>query len=182
MRSFGLRSVVPGRYHPGTLTRHVLFPGTFDPPTLGHVDLVRRALRLFDQVTVALAEHPTKKALFDFEARLSLLERSTAGLGEVTVVRLEGLVVHACADLGCDAILRGVRNGTDYDYEAQMAGTNRRLLPSVETVLLSTSSELAHITSTLVRQVASMGGDASELVPAPVAEALRERFGPPRRL
>ena len=179
-RSF--RRPVQRGYDPLTLSKHVLFPGTFDPPTLGHVDLIRRGLRLFERVTVALAKHPTKQALFSFEERLALLEESTADLPGVGVVRLEGLVVHAAADLGCDAILRGVRTGSDYDYESQMAGTNRSLLPSVETVLLSTAPELAHVTSTLVRQVASMGGDPTTLVPGPVSAALRERFGAPREL
>jgi len=158
------------------MSTHLLFPGTFDPPTLGHVDLVRRGRALFDRVTVAIAEHPTKDALFDEEERLRLFRASVAGLEGVEVVRLPGLVVEGCARLECDAILRGVRSGSEYDYEARMAATNRALEPGFETVLLATSPELAHITSTLVRQIARMGGDASRFVPEPVAEALRERF------
>ncbi len=160
---------------------HALIPGTFDPPTLGHVDLVQRARRLFERVTVGVAEHPTKAALFSRDERVALLNACFAAddggdLGTVVVTHLPGLVVDGCEALGVDAIVRGVRSGTDYDYEAQMAATNRALLPRIDTLLLATTPSLAHITSTLVRQIAGMHGDASTLVPPPVAAALRERF------
>lgn len=156
---------------------HVLFPGTFDPPTLGHLDLVQRASALFGRVTVALADHPTKRSLFSVEERLELLRECTAGLAGVEVARLEGLVVDACEAFGCDAIVRGVRTGTDLDYEARMAWTNKSLLPRIDTVLLPASPTVAHITSTLVRQIAQMGGDASTLVPGPVTAALAAKHG-----
>lgn len=156
---------------------HALFPGTFDPPTLGHLDLVVRATRLFGRVSVALAEHHAKQALFPAEERVALWRECLGGIEGAQVVRLRGLVVDACEELGCGVIVRGVRSGTDFDYEAQMAGTNRALRPAIETALLVTRPELSHISSTLVRQIASMGGDASALVPPPVAEALRARFG-----
>lgn len=159
------------------MTLHVLIPGTYDPPTLGHVDLVRRAAGLFDRVTVGLAEHPTKAALFGVDERMALLLKCIEDLEQVFVARLEGLVVDACEELGCDAIVRGVRNGTDYAYEAQMAGTNRTLLPRIDTLLMATSPGVSHVTSTLVRQIARMGGDASAFVPPAVATALQERFG-----
>lgn len=157
------------------MTSHVLFPGTFDPPTLGHLDLVQRAARLFGRVTVGLAEHPTKAALFSAEERLALLRECIGSARGVAVVRLEGLVVQACEALGCDAILRGLRSGSDYDYEAQMARTNRAMLPRIDTVFLASAPELAHISSTLVRQIAQLGGDASLFVPENVAKALRKR-------
>lgn len=165
---------------------HVLIPGTFDPPTLGHLDLVWRAASLFERVSIGVAEHPTKDALFSAAERVALLEECVAELTgpnsgvQIAVVELPGLVVDGCRTLECDAIVRGVRSGTDYDYEAQMAATNRSLLPTIDTLLLSTSPELAHITSTLVRQVARMGGDASLFVPDPVARALKSRFGKER--
>jgi pantetheine-phosphate adenylyltransferase len=159
------------------LARHALLPGTFDPPTLGHLDLAGRAARLFGRVTVGLAEHPSKQALFAVEERLALLRECLAGIEGAGVVLLRGLVVDAARELGCQVIVRGVRSGTDFDYEAQMAGTNRVLAPEVETALLVTRADLSHISSTLVRQIASMGGDASPLVPSPVAAALRARFG-----
>ena len=159
--------------------RHALFPGTFDPPTLGHIDLVERAAALFARVSVALAEHPAKQALFTVDERLALLRACTAHLPNVEVQRLDGLVVQACASLGCDVIVRGVRCGTDYDYEAQMAGSNRAMLPSIDTVLLATSPEHGHITSTLVRQIARMGGDTKRLVPKAVLAALEQKFPRP---
>jgi len=155
---------------------HALFPGTFDPPTLGHLDLVERAARLFDRVTVAIATHPTKEALFSLEARLELLRECTAAWPNVGVHRLDGLVVRAAEELACDVIVRGVRSGIDFEYEAQMAGTNRAMLPRLDTVLLVTAPALAHVRGTLVRQIAAMGGDVSSMVPAPVARALAERF------
>ena len=157
------------------MASHVLFPGTFDPPTLGHLDLVQRATRLFARVTVGLAEHPTKAALFTVEERVALLEQCVAGSRNVAVVRLDGLVVQACEELGCDAILRGLRSGGDYDYEAQMARTNRSMLPRIDTVFLASAPEFAHISSTLVRQIAQLGGDVSLFVPENVAKALRKR-------
>ncbi len=158
------------------MASHLLFPGTFDPPTLGHVDLVRRALELFDRVTVGLAEHPSKQALFTAKERAELFEACTHGWEGVEVVVIDGLVVQACEAHGCDAILRGVRSGSEFDYEARMAITNRRLQPGFETVLLVTSPELVHVTSTVVRQIAAMQGDVGHLVPEPVNEALLRRF------
>jgi len=163
---------------------HALIPGTFDPPTLGHVDLVQRARRLFDVVTVGVAAHPTKQALFSKDDRLALLHAcfeheptgAGANLAQIRITDLPGLVVAGCEQLGADVIVRGVRSGSDYDYEAQMAATNRSLLPRVDTLLLVTTPSLAHITSTLVRQIASMHGDLTSLVPPPVAAALRARY------
>lgn len=155
---------------------HALFPGTFDPPTAGHIDLARRAARLFGRVTVAVADHPTKNALFSLEERLSLLEASLAGVEGARVARIAGLVVDACEELGATVVVRGVRSGTDFDYEVEMARTNRAMLPRIDTVLLTPSPELAHVSGTLVRQIASMGGDVGAFVPAPVAEALARRF------
>ena len=155
---------------------HALFPGTFDPVTLGHVDLVARAARLFGRVTVAVATHPTKEGFFNVEQRVQLLEESTADISGVSVVAISGLVVQACAEWNCDVSVRGVRSGTDFDYEIQMARTNRDLSDGVETVLLAPGPARAHISSTLVRQVASMGGDVSAFVPACVDRALEARF------
>lgn len=155
---------------------HALFPGTFDPPTLGHLDLVRRAAALFGRVTVMLAEHPTKQAVLTVEERLELLQRCVAGIAGVEVRRHDGLVVQACEELGCTVIVRGVRCGTDFDYEAQMAACNRAMLPRIDTVLLATSPELAHVTGTLVRQIVRMGGQVEPFVPQPVAVLLRRRF------
>jgi pantetheine-phosphate adenylyltransferase len=158
------------------MSRHALFPGTFDPFTRGHLDLVDRAARIFGKVTVAVARNPEKQSLFSPEERAELARAALSGIAGVAVTLIPGLVVQACEDLGADVIVRGVRSGSDFDFEAQMARTNRGLLPRIETVLLAPAPELAHVSSTLVRQIASMGGDPSGLVPPNVAAALRSRF------
>jgi pantetheine-phosphate adenylyltransferase len=155
--------------------RHALFPGTFDPVTLGHLDLVQRALALFGRLTVAVAHNPGKSTLFGAEQRVELLREATKGLSRVEVVLIDGLVVQACEKLAADVIVRGVRSGTDFDYEVQMARTNREMLPRIDTVLLAPSPAHAHISSTLVREIVMLGGDASRFVPESVARALRER-------
>ncbi len=158
---------------------HVLFPGTFDPPTRGHLDLITRASRLFERVTIGLAENPDKQAFLPIEERLALLRDCTHGLRGVTVARIEGLVVQACEELGCRVLLRGLRSGSDFDYEAAMARTNSvlssGLSSGVETLFLASSPEVLHISSTLVRQIAGLGGDCSGLVPPNVHAALRAR-------
>ena len=160
------------------LATHVLFPGTFDPPTLGHLDLVARAAKLFERVTVGLAVNTAKRALLGVDERFALLQACTAGLPNVTVARVDGLVVDACRKLGADAILRGLRTGGDLDFEAQMARTNRVLAPGIDTVFLASSAGVAHVSSTLVREIVTLGGDCSALVPPPVAAALARRYSP----
>lgn len=161
--------------------RHAIFPGTFDPVTLGHLDLIERALGLFGRVTVAVAVHHDKGAkhqLFSLEERQELLREAVSGLagGRVGVVSLPGLLVHGCVDLGADVIVRGIRSAADLEYERQMALTNRTMLPSVETVFLLPAPEHASISSTLVRQIAAMGGDVSSFVPPVVLGAIERRF------
>ena len=155
--------------------RHALFPGTFDPVTLGHLELIQRARALFARLTIAVAHNPGKSTLFGAEERVELLREATKGLSDVEVVLIDVLVVEACERLAADVIVRGVRSGTDFDYEVQMARTNRKMLARIDTVLLAPSPEHAHISSTLVREIAILGGDASMFVPPAVARALRER-------
>lgn len=159
-----------------TLATHVLFPGSFDPPTLGHLDLVRRAARLFARVTVGVAEHSQKQALFTVEERLTLLKSVLAELDNVAVARVQGLSVVAARELGCDALLRGLRNGGDFEYEGQMARTNRALAPALDTVFLPSASELGHVSSTFVRQIARLGGDVASFVPPAVVAALARKL------
>jgi pantetheine-phosphate adenylyltransferase len=158
---------------------HALIPGTFDPPTLGHLDLFARAAKLFARVTVGLAINTNKRALFSPEERFALLQACTAGFPNVAVVRVDGLVVEACRALGAGAILRGLRSGVDFDYELQIARTNAALLPGLETLFLPSSPAVAHLSSTLVREIASLRGDCSALAPAPVVAALARRYSPP---
>ncbi|MDF1800503.1 MAG: pantetheine-phosphate adenylyltransferase [Planctomycetota bacterium] len=157
--------------------RHALFPGSFDPPTLGHEDLLRRALALFDRVTLAVAEHPTKAGFLSFDRRVALLHELAESMDaaeRLDVRRLDGLVVDGCRDVGAGVLLRGLRSGADFDYEAPMAGTNRAMAPEVETLFLAATPAVSHISSTLVRQIAGLGGDVSSLVSPTVLAALAD--------
>jgi pantetheine-phosphate adenylyltransferase len=155
---------------------HAIFPGTFDPVTLGHLDVLERARSIFARTTLAVASHHDKQQLFTPEERRALLERVTEEMPDVHVIALPGLLVRGCVELGVDVIVRGLRTAGDLEYERQMAHTNRALLPSVETVFLLPAAEHAHISSTLVRQIARMGGDCSPFVPNVVSTALAQRF------
>jgi pantetheine-phosphate adenylyltransferase len=155
---------------------HALFPGTFDPFTLGHLDLLQRAVALFGRATVGVARNSEKHSLFDAEARAELVRGAVRGLAGVEVALVPGLVVQACEDLGADVIVRGVRGGSDLEFEIQMARTNRTLLPKVDTVLLAPAPAFSHVSSSLVRDIAAAGGDVSAFVPKNVADALRARF------
>ena len=153
--------------------RIAVYSGTFDPFTLGHTDVVRRALGLFDQVIVAVAMAHHKKTLFSLEQRVSQVGQACASLGDVRVLPFEGLIMDFCAAQQACAVVRGVRNLTDFDYEAQMAAMNRKLRPQVETVFLLPDAPLQCISSTLVREISKLGGDVSQMVSPAVAEQLR---------
>lgn len=155
--------------------RHALFPGTFDPVTLGHLDVLRRASRLFARLTVAVARNPQKQELFDLQRRMALLREVTAELCNVEVAALDGLVALGARDLGAGVIVRGARHAGDFEYEAQMARCNRELAPGVETLVLVSAPEHAHVSSTLVRQIAACGGALEAFVPPAVARALARR-------
>ena len=156
----------------------IFFPGTFDPVTLGHLDLVERALRLFPRVVLGIAHNPDKRTLFPIEERLDLARRATRNMKGVQVEAVEGLAVDAARRFSAGIILRGVRDGSDFDFEVAMARTNAELAPGTETILLAPAPRFAHVSSTLVRQIATAGGDASRFVPPVVAEAL-QRFRKP---
>lgn len=157
--------------------RKALYSGSFDPMTNGHVDVVRNALRLFDEVEIAIGVHAGKKPLFSFEDRVRLIETVFADERErLSVSSFSGLVVDQARQSGAGAIVRGLRDGTDFDYEMQMAGMNGVLAPDIVTLYLPASPAVRPITATLVRQIAAMGGDVSGFVPAPVAAALSQIF------
>lgn len=161
--------------------RIALYAGSFDPITNGHLDVLRGALTLADRIIVAIGIHPGKKPLFSFEERLRLIEKAAeAEFGEegkrIFVVAFDGLVVDAARAHGASILIRGLRDGTDLDYEMQMAGMNQAMVPEVQTVFLPASPTVRMITATLVRQIASMGGDIGPFVPANIADALREKF------
>ncbi|WP_173932187.1 pantetheine-phosphate adenylyltransferase [Chelativorans sp. Marseille-P2723] len=161
--------------------RSAFYAGSFDPLTNGHVDVLRGALTLADTVVVGIGIHPGKKPLFSFDERVSLIEQwGAAELGEdarrITIVSFDNLVVDAARAHGASIMIRGLRDGTDLDYEMQMAGMNETMAPDLQTVFLPASPSVRTITATLVRQIASMGGDITPFVPAQVAEALVVKF------
>jgi pantetheine-phosphate adenylyltransferase len=153
-----------------------LFPGTFDPITLGHLDLIQRSATMFESVTVLVAGHPSKQHLFGVEQRLELVRGACEGLEQVTVAATTGLLVDACREHGTNVVVRGLRGPGDLEYEVQMANTNRAMSPGMDTIFLAAAPEHGHLSSTLVRQIASMGGDVSGFVPANVLHALKDHF------
>lgn len=157
--------------------RVAFYPGSFDPMTIGHINLVERTLRVFDRVIIALAQNVNKKAMFSLHDRKSLIEQVFADESRVRVVTFDGLMVHAAHAHGATAVVRGLRGVADFEYEFQLATMNNLLLPQLETVFLMTEKSHFFVSSNLVREVASLGGDVSALVPAPVLAALKARFG-----
>lgn len=161
------------------MARTALYPGSFDPPTLGHVDIIRSACNLFDEVVVAIGVHPGKTPLFEAEERAKLVRASLVTAGSANTVRVSffsDLVVEEARRQGAVALVRGLRDATDFDYEMQMAGMNGVLMPDLTTVFLPASPSTRPITATLVRQIAKMGGDVSSFVPEHVAAALKRRL------
>jgi pantetheine-phosphate adenylyltransferase len=158
--------------------RRAVCPGSFDPVTHGHLDIVRRASGLFDEVIVAVGVNVSKSRLFTAEERLSMLEQGTADLGNVRVEGFTGLITSYCRDADAVAIVKGLRSGTDYDYELQMAQMNSHLT-GVETVFVPADPQYGYVSSSLVKEVASYGGDVSDLVPdfvlGPLTEKLAQR-------
>ncbi len=166
------------------MKRIALYPGSFDPVTNGHMDILHQALALADKVVVAIGVHPGKTPLFSFEERLNLIheaaraEFTAAEADRIDVISFSNLVVDTAREQGAAYLVRGLRDGTDLDYEMQMAGMNGTLEPDIRTVFLPASPDVRHITATLVRQIAKMGGEISAFVPEPVASPLRRRARP----
>jgi len=154
----------------------VVYPGTFDPVTLGHSDLIERATRLFDRVVVAVAASPRKKPLFDLATRMDLVRQVMANNTKVEVVGFSCLLTELMQEQKADIILRGVRGVADFEYELQLAQLNRTLSPNLESIFLPPSERLSFIASTLVREVASLGGDVSKLVHPCVKDALQNKY------
>jgi pantetheine-phosphate adenylyltransferase len=150
-----------------------VYSGTFDPLTLGHEDVVRRAAALFDRVIVAVARAVHKNTLLSLDQRLQLAQAAFVDCPNVQVLPFDGLIVDFVRTQGARVIVRGLRSVTDYDYETQMSGMNRHLAPQVDTVFLHTSAGVQHISSTLVREIHKLGGDVSQLVSAPVLGGLK---------
>lgn len=156
--------------------RSVVYPGTFDPITNGHVDLILRAARLFDRVVVAVANDTGKQPLFSTDERVALVREATRHVPNVETLAFEGLLVNFVRDLGVNVIIRGLRAVSDFEYEFQLAGMNRHMAPDIEALFLTPAEQYAFISSSLVREIARLRGDVSAFVPAGVQAALQERF------
>ena len=163
------------------MPRIALYAGSFDPVTNGHLDVVGHAVKLADKLVIAIGVHPGKALLFSVQERLAMLEETCGPLAssakcELSCITFDGLVVEAAKKAGATLLIRGLRDGTDLDYEMQMAGMNDVMTPEVQTVFLPASPAVRPITATLVRQIAGMGGDVSAFVPAGVAAQLKNKF------
>jgi pantetheine-phosphate adenylyltransferase len=154
-----------------------IYPGTFDPITNGHTDLLQRALKRFDRVIIAVAGSTGKSTCFSLEERVALAQTALAQLDHVEIVGFSGLLVKFAQDQGAGVILRGLRAVSDFEYEFQLASMNRKLAPDVETMFLTPDEGYTFISSSLVREIASLGGDVGPFVHSAVQAALKERFG-----
>lgn len=156
---------------------NAIYPGSFDPPTNGHLDLVKRAAQLFDKVVVGVLNNSSKTPLFSVDERVNMFRRAVEDLDNVEVMAFSGLTVDFAKQCNAKAIVRGLRAVTDYEYELQLAQTNRVLNHEIDSVFLTTSLEYAYLSSTIVKEVASYGEDISRFVPECVAEALLKKLG-----
>ena len=154
-----------------------LYPGTFDPPTNGHIDLILRGSRLFDHLLVAALVNPAKSPMFTLDERLEMLREVTAGIPNVSIGTFNGLMVDFAHQQGCTAVLRGIRAISDYEYEFQMALMNRRLAPEIETVFLQPAGRYSFVSSRMLKEISSLGGDVTGPLPPTVLRRMRARQG-----
>jgi pantetheine-phosphate adenylyltransferase len=158
-----------------------LYAGTFDPITNGHLDVLEAAARMCDRVVVAIGIHPGKKPVFDAAERMAMIEEASASIARaykvgISTITFDGLVIAAARETKATLLIRGLRDGTDFDYEMQMSGMNGEMAPQIQTVFVPAKPEARHVTGTLVRQIAAMGGDISKFVPEFVAKRLTAQF------
>jgi pantetheine-phosphate adenylyltransferase len=163
------------------IARLAVYAGSFDPVTLGHVDLIERASALFSDVIVGIGLHPSRNPLFSAEERAALITESAKHLLNVRVEAFDGLLIHYCQKVGAGVIVRGLRAATDFEYELQIAHANADLAPQIDTIFLPTRTKNGFISASLVREIAFHGGDVSRYAPAPVCSALREKFSGMRK-
>jgi pantetheine-phosphate adenylyltransferase len=155
-----------------------VYAGSFDPVTYGHLDLIERSARIFDDVVVAVGRHATKKAFFDFHERAELLRAVTTEMPNVRIDSFDGLLIHFCERIGARVIVRGLRAATDFEYELQIAHANADMVPRIDTVFLPTRTKYGFVSASLVREIASHGGDVSHYAPPPVCAALAKKITP----
>jgi pantetheine-phosphate adenylyltransferase len=158
--------------------KRAIYPGSFDPITNGHLDVIERALKLFDQVVVAVAHNDEKQPLFSLAERLDLLQQALGKMNNVRIAQFQGLLVDFAAAENASAVIRGLRAVSDFEFEFQMALMNRKLDSSVETIFLMPKEEYTYLSSRLVKEIARLGGDVSKFVPNVVARALGDKFAP----
>ncbi|GBC92156.1 Phosphopantetheine adenylyltransferase [bacterium HR15] len=163
----------------GKAVRRAVYPGSFDPPTMGHVDVIARAARLFDELIVAVAVNAEKKPLFSLQERVEMMQECCRSMPNVRVMPLEGLLARFAQEVGACAIVRGLRAVSDFEYEFQMASMNHQLAPAVDTCFLMTHQQYAFLSSSIVKEVARLGGDVSQLVPPNVHRRLQQKFAVP---
>ena len=156
-----------------------IYPGSFDPVTVGHLDVVKRASELFDKIVIGVYGAPSKDLLFDADERVALIKESLKDLPGVEVIKFEGLVVRFAKEVGAKVIVRGLRSGSDFEYEFDMAFMNRKLEPNLDMMFFMTSQEHMFVSSSLLKEVARLGGDISGMMPPHVANAVRSKFGLP---
>jgi pantetheine-phosphate adenylyltransferase len=160
--------------------RRVIYPGSFDPITNGHLDVINRAATLFDEVIVAVAFNEQKQGLFEVEERLALIRDVSPKLPNVRVAKFDGLLVNFARSEGATAVVRGLRAVSDFEFEFQMALMNRKLEPQIETIFLMPAEKYTYLSSRIVKEIARLGGDVAAFVPESVATALREKFASPQ--
>lgn len=154
-----------------------LYPGSFDPVTVGHLDITTRAAKLFDEVVVGVYDTPSKSLLFSTDERVGLFKDASSHLTNVRVVKYSGLTVRFAREIGADVVVRGLRSGYDFEYEFEMAFMNSKLEPDVDLVCFMTSQDYVFVSASLLKEVARLGGNIREMVPPNVAEALYSKFG-----
>jgi pantetheine-phosphate adenylyltransferase len=153
-----------------------IYPGSFDPITLGHLDIITRASRLFDELIVVVAQNSTKQGLFTADERVELIKASCQGLNNIVVKQTEGLIVDFASSQGARLMIRSVRNSDDTTFESQLALMNQTLSPNIETLFMPCKPELSHIASSLVKEIAKLNGDINSFLPKPAADALRQKL------
>lgn len=152
--------------------KKAIYPGSFDPVTYGHIDIIKRAAQIFDEITVSVLINQSKHSLFSIDERVKMLEEVTKDFDNVNVASFDGLLIDYAKEVGANVIIRGLRAITDFEYELQLSQTNRKLLDTVDTVFLTTGLDYAYLSSSIVKEVASYGGDISKFVPPSVAQKI----------